>query len=228
MPSTIESVTWSDVTKKRARGITDKSYFGEVQEVGQHYVVLTQKEAGNKEKFFIPKYLVRGFDGNTLWFDASLDQLRTWNHNSPPDSNEYSTYNTQQSPFDIETRIPIIEDPLGMSGLESTTSDAATKESANTIKRPNSPVKQDELIVERRPASELSSTTPERQIESKTEMKVHPSNEEIEVAKEPYIRGGMEVTKKLKMETRDVEDSDTNKIEFNPSAKEEENNANKA
>jgi hypothetical protein len=43
MRRAVEPVTWDDVTKKGARGVTDESDFGEVHEVGQHYV-LTQKE----------------------------------------------------------------------------------------------------------------------------------------------------------------------------------------
>ncbi|MDQ3967442.1 MAG: hypothetical protein M3275_03495 [Thermoproteota archaeon] len=42
MSSKSESIAWIDVTKKEARGATDDSDFGEVQEVGQHYI-LTQK-----------------------------------------------------------------------------------------------------------------------------------------------------------------------------------------
>ena len=36
MPSAVESVTWSDVAKKGARGVMDDSDFGEVYEIGQH------------------------------------------------------------------------------------------------------------------------------------------------------------------------------------------------
>lgn len=206
MPSAVESVTWSDVSKKGARGVMDDSDFGEVYEVGQHYV-LTQKGVGSKEKFFIPKYLVRGFDGSKLWFNASQDQLQTWKRDSPPDYNEYSRYKMQQSPFDIETRIPLIEEPLNMSKRESTF-DATTKESAIKTKTINTPVIQEELIVERRPASE-SSTTPETPFESKTDMKVQLSNEEIEVIKEPYVNEEVVVKKKLNTETRNVKDSVT-------------------
>ncbi|MDP9015963.1 MAG: hypothetical protein M3M87_04305 [Thermoproteota archaeon] len=70
---------------------------------------------------------------------------------------------------------------------ESTT-DTTTKESASTIKTLNSSVKQEELIVERRPTSRLLLTTPEGPVESKTDMKVHPSNEEIRVIEGPYVR----------------------------------------
>jgi len=47
----------------------------------------------------------------------------------------------------------------------------------------NTPVTQEELIVERRPASESSPMTPERPVDSKADMKVLLSNEEIEVTK---------------------------------------------
>jgi uncharacterized protein (TIGR02271 family) len=206
MPSAIESVTWSDVAKKGARGVMDDSDFGEVCEVGHHYV-LTQKGVGSKEKFFIPKYLVRGFDGSTLWFNASQDQLQTWKRESPPDYNEFSRYKMQQSSFDIETRIPLIEEPLNMSKRESTF-DATTKESAIKAKTINTPLIQEELIVERRPASE-SSTTSETSFESKTDMKVQSSNEEIEVIKEPDVKEEVVVKKKLNTETRNVKDSAT-------------------
>ncbi len=218
MPGAIKSVTWNDVTKKGARGVTDNSDFGEVQELGQNYV-LTQKEVGSKEKFFIPKYIVRGFDGSTLWFNASQDQLQTWKRNSPPDYNEYCRYKTQQSPSDIEIRIPFIEDPLTVSKSESTSD--ATKESAIKTKTINSPVIQEEIIVERRPASESSSTMPERPVESKTDMKVHLSNGETEVIKEPYVKGGILVKKKRNTETITAEDSATGE-KFNASTTKEE------
>jgi uncharacterized protein (TIGR02271 family) len=205
MPSAVEPVTWTVVAKKGARGVMDDSDFGEVYEVGPHYV-LTQKGVGSKEKFFIPKYLVRGFDGSTLWFNASQDLLQIWKRDSPPDYNEYSRYKMQESPFDIETRIPLIEEPLNMSKRESTF-DATTKESAIKTKTINTPIIQEELIVERRPANE-SSTTPETPFESKTDMKVQLSNEQIEVIKEPYVNEVV-VKKKLNTETRNVKDSVT-------------------
>jgi stress response protein YsnF len=51
--------------------------------------------------------------------------------------------------------------------------------------------------------------TPERPVDSKTDMKVHLSNEEIEVTKEPYVKEEVMMKKKLDTETRAVEDSAT-------------------
>jgi hypothetical protein len=89
--------------------------------------------------------LVRGFDGSTLWFNTSQDQLQIWKRDSPLDYNEYSKYKTQHTPSDIETRIPLIEDPLNVTKREST-SDAATKESAVNTITINAPVTQEELL----------------------------------------------------------------------------------
>ena len=58
-----------------------------------------------------------------------------------------------------------------------------------------------------RPASESSSMTPERPVDSKTDMKVQLSNEEIEAIKESYAKEEVMMKKKLDTETIAVEDS---------------------
>ena len=63
---TDNSIDWDDVIKKEVRGNNDED-LGEVQEIGDTYV-LTQKGMLQKVKFYIPKYLVEGYDGNVLRF----------------------------------------------------------------------------------------------------------------------------------------------------------------
>jgi hypothetical protein len=50
MSNTNESISWENVIKKEARGAVDDSDFGEVQELGQNYV-LTQKGTLSKKKY---------------------------------------------------------------------------------------------------------------------------------------------------------------------------------
>ena len=107
------SIVWDDVIKKETRGAADDSDFGEVQEIGQHYV-LTQKGLVNKEKFHIPKYLVQGYNGHTLWFDASEDALDSFSMDTAP-TDQYSHYLTSEISQDIETHIPMIEERLNIS-----------------------------------------------------------------------------------------------------------------
>ena len=222
MSTTKESIAWDNVLKKEARGAIDDSDFGEVQEVGQQYV-LTQKGLVNKEKFFIPKYLVQGFDGDTLWFNASENDLQGWKRDSPPDNNEYSRYKTQESPADVETRIPLIEERLNVSKSTSTSEATITKEPVTETKTVEVPVTHEELTVERRPASESTKTTTERPVQSKTDTKVQLNKEEVQVTKEPYVKEEVVVKKKPVTETRTVSDTVTSeKVDVSGSKEEKE------
>jgi hypothetical protein len=100
-------MAWTDVVKKEAKGLNDFS-LGEVQEVGTSFI-LTQKGTITKSKYYIPKYLVRGFDGHTLWFNVSETQAETeFKRDTPPGTDEYSRYRTTGMPSDVETNVPVI------------------------------------------------------------------------------------------------------------------------
>jgi uncharacterized protein (TIGR02271 family) len=221
MSNTTESIAWDDVIKKEARGAVDDSDFGEVQELGQQYV-LTQKGMVSKQKYYIPKYLVQGFDGDTLWFNASENDLQGWKRDSPPDNNEYSNYKTQETPSDVETRIPLIEERLNVSKSTSTSEATITKEPVTETKTVEVPVTHDELTVERRPAGESSSTTTERPVQSKTDTKVQLNKEDVQVTKDAYVKEEVVVKKKPVTETRTVSDTVTSeKVDVSGSKEEE-------
>jgi uncharacterized protein (TIGR02271 family) len=222
MSNTNESIAWDDVIKKEARGAVDDSDFGEVQDVGQQYV-LTQKGMVSRQKYYIPKYLVQGFDGDTLWFNASESDLEGWKRDSPPDNNEYSNYKTQESPADVETRIPLIEERLNVSKSTSTSEATITKEPVTETKTVEVPVTHEELTVERRSPSESSSTTTERPVQSKTDTKVQLNKEDVQVTKDAYVKEEVVVKKKPVTETRTVSDTVTSeKVDVSGSKKEEE------
>jgi uncharacterized protein (TIGR02271 family) len=207
MSNTNESIAWDNVIKKEARGAADDSDFGEVQELGQNYVQ-TQKGMVSKEKFYVPKYLVQGFDGSTLWFNASEDQLGGWKRDSPPDYNEYSQqYKTQEAPADIETRIPLMEEKLNVSKRTSTSEATITKEPVTETKSVEVPVTHEELTIETRPATGGSSATAERPVESKTEVKIPVNKEEVDVTKESQVKEEVVVKKKPVTETQTVSDT---------------------
>lgn len=196
-----ESIEWDDVIKKEARGASDDADFGEVQEIGQNYV-MTKKGLVNKEKFYIPKYLVQGYDGDTLWFNATEDQMDGWMRDSPPDYSEYARYKTKELPADIETRIPVIEERMNVSKRVSTSEATITKEPTSETKTMEVPVTHEELSVERRSAS--GSSTGQKPVQSKTEVKIPVNKEEVQVTKEPYVKEEVVVKKKPVTETQKV------------------------
>jgi len=209
MSNTTESIVWDDVIKKEARGAIDDSDFGEVQEVGQQYV-LTQKGMVSKEKFYIPKYLVQGFDGDTLWFNASENDLQGWKRDSPPDNNEYSNYKTQETPSDVETRIPLIEERLNVSKSTSTSEATIIKEPVTETKTIEVSVMHEEIVIEKRSATaaEGNASTLENPPSktTRTLIRVPLIHEVVKIKKEPYVRQEIVIRKKPRTETKTISD----------------------
>jgi uncharacterized protein (TIGR02271 family) len=211
MSNSNESIAWDNVIKKEARGAVDDSDFGEVQEQRQNYV-LTQRGTISKQKFYIPKYLVQGFDGSTLWFNASESDLEGWKRDSPPDYNEYVQYKKsggeeEVSSSDVEKRIPLIEERLNVSKSTSTLETTIKKKSVTETKSVEVPVTHEELKVERKPASE--SSTSERPVQSETEIKIPVNKEEIQTTKEPQVKEEVVIKKEPVTETKTVSESVT-------------------
>jgi hypothetical protein len=67
------NINWNDVLKKEARGYNDID-LGEIQHVDKESIT-TQKGTLTKERFYIPKKYAQRFDGNTLWFTLSSEDL---------------------------------------------------------------------------------------------------------------------------------------------------------
>jgi hypothetical protein len=83
--------SWSDVIKKEAKGMNDFS-FGEVHSVEPEFVY-TEKGSISKHRYYLPRYLVRGFDGHTVSFNISESQAESeFKRDSPPNADEYAKY----------------------------------------------------------------------------------------------------------------------------------------
>jgi uncharacterized protein (TIGR02271 family) len=116
----------------------------------------------------------------------------------------------------------LIEERLNVSKRTSTSEVTIAKEPVTETKTVEVPVTHEELTVERRPASESSTTTTERPVQSKTDTKVQLSKEDVQVTKEPYVKEEVVVKKKPVTETRTVSDTVTSeKIDVSGSKEEE-------
>jgi uncharacterized protein (TIGR02271 family) len=204
--TTAQGIEYEDVIKKEARGTNDDD-LGEVQDIGQTYV-MTQKGVLSKEKFFLPKYLIEGYDGDVLRFRISKEEARrSFVRDAPPTTEDYSRYRTSDIPKDIETRIPVMGEKLGVSKTTSTREATITKEPVTEQKSVEVPVTHEEMTVERRPAGEtISSVSGQRPVESTTEVKVPLKSEEVHVTKQPYVKEEVAVKKKPITETQNVSD----------------------
>jgi hypothetical protein len=65
-----------EIIKKEARGLGDAD-LGEVQEISGEFIV-TQKGTVDKDVYYIPKNLVDHFDGSTVFFTVSEEEVKQY------------------------------------------------------------------------------------------------------------------------------------------------------
>jgi hypothetical protein len=147
---------WNDAIKKEARGTGDID-LGEVQEIGTTYV-RTKKGLINKHDYYLPKYLVEGYNGDKVYFRISqddADRLFTNESDTPPSDEEYrATYKDQNPlkdklPSDIETKIPVMGERLDVTKTETDGEAKIVKEQVTETKTVEVPVTHEELVVEK-------------------------------------------------------------------------------
>jgi uncharacterized protein (TIGR02271 family) len=204
-------INWNDVIKKEARGKNDED-LGKVQEVGDAYV-LVQKGLISKEKFYIPQSEVEGYDGDVLRFKISEDDIRSkYLGDMPPsvsssvddNTNNNEEENIAKQEESESTRVPLVEEKLNVSKREVTYKEATLiKEPVTETKTVEVPVTHEELIVERRPPTEATTSQDELKppVTTREEIKIPLKKEEFEVKKEPYVKEEA-VIKKKRVEER--------------------------
>ena len=204
-------INWNDVIKKEARGKNDED-LGKVQEVGDTYV-LVQKGLISKEKLYIPQSEVEGYDGDVLRFKISEDDIRSkYLGDMPPsvsssvddNTNINEEENIAKQEESESTRVPLVEEKLNVSKREVTYKEATLiKEPVTETKTVEVPVTHEELIVERRPPTEATTSQDELKppVTTREEIKIPLKKEEFEVKKEPYVKEEA-VIKKKRVEER--------------------------
>jgi uncharacterized protein (TIGR02271 family) len=188
------TINWDDVIKKEARGINDAD-LGKVQGLNEPFVC-TQRGTLNKEKFYIPRSLVEGYDGVTLQFRVTEEEAKNmYMRDSPPSDEEVQ-------------HIQIMTERLVASKRETTEEEITIiKEPATEAKTIHVEVAHQEATIERRPVNKASSeeqTGQEGPVETRKEIKIPLKKEEIEISKQPYVKEEVIIRKKPVIETRTV------------------------
>lgn len=98
-------MAWNDLLKKEARCI-DGVDIGDVQDVDEHYLLIQKGMLNNKQKerFYIPTYLVEKYDSNTVWFRMSGQEARdSFTIASLPSSDNMLDVHSEKNSLDINT-----------------------------------------------------------------------------------------------------------------------------
>jgi uncharacterized protein (TIGR02271 family) len=200
-----QDINWDDVIKKEARGINNE-VLGEVQEVGDTYVLI-QKGFINKEKFYVPQNEVESYDGNILRFKLSEEEIKSKYSGDSPPSLTTNTEMHHEEEDSESTRVPLIEERLNISKRDVTYKEATlTKEPVTETKTVEVPLTHEELVVERRPASESTTSASDLKppVTSKEEIKIPLKKEEVEVLKQSYVKEEVVLKKRRVSETKTI------------------------
>ena len=194
------NINWNDVIKKEARGINNED-LGEVKEVGDTYI-LVQKGLINKEKYYIPQNKIQGYDGSVLRFKISEEEMKTkyFRGSLPPKLSaadiEYVSEKEQgqvqkENQNDESIHVQAVQERLNVSKRDVIYKEPAIiKEPLIETQTVEVSLNREELIVERRPASQSNVVGDEisAPVTSKQEIRIPLKKEEVQVRKEPYVK----------------------------------------
>ena len=181
------SLDWDDIKKKQALG-NDNIDLGEVKAVGKHYI-MTQKGSLIRDTFYFPKYLVKDYNGQIVWFNVSEDQLENFKKEQPPVREDYVKYRTESMSAGVEAVIPVVEERLKVSKTTVTEEAIIVIEPVTEYKLIEVPIVREELKIVRRPVP--TGTMPTK-IEAagsdkEGEIRILLNREEVQVTKKSYV-----------------------------------------
>jgi hypothetical protein len=175
-----DDIDWGDMVKKEARGKNDEG-LGEVKQVTQDYVLI-EKGIINKEKLYIPRELVLGYNGTILLFDITAEEAKDkFLRDSPPVLSQSQFAGHDARITDDLVIIPVLDEKLEISKETHSEEAKVIKESLTEVKTNQLPLIHDELNIETRPltdARERINTEKDQTEESLNDSSI-PTNEEI-------------------------------------------------
>jgi uncharacterized protein (TIGR02271 family) len=209
-------VNWDRIIHKNVRTL-DNQGIGKVIAVPNDEDTIIISSQSGSEQYKIPRSSVSGFNGAEVLLNETAYKIMMSSSYRVDNAGVYeakpSNIITEERQQDKEetTTVPLIEERLNVSKKTSTTQYTIRKEPITEKKTIEVPVTYEELVVEKRPPKDSSTSSPSAQgpVKSKTEIKVPLMREEVEVTKEPFVKEEVVVKKKPVTETRTVSDTVT-------------------
>jgi hypothetical protein len=99
---------WEELVKREVK-CTDGASLGEIKGMGPRWVMVERVNEKEMARFYLPKYLVKGFDGKVVEFNVTEEQAeKDFMKPTPPAPGEYEIYNSPETPPGLETSVPMI------------------------------------------------------------------------------------------------------------------------
>jgi len=212
-------INWDALIKKEARDI-DNEEIGEVQEVTQDYL-LVEKGLINKEKFYIPRNLVASYNGTTLIFSMTFQDLKNKFLRASPPVVSQSKFAEGATISDDLIIVPVIAEKLEIDKKVFLQEAKIIKETITDVKTTDVSLLHEELYIEIRPTNdkEVSIQNDEKDDldDQRTQSNTPIKNEEEvanlllkiempEVSKHPYVKEEIVIKKQSITKTKRISD----------------------
>lgn len=104
----VPTYRWEQMVKREAKAMDDAS-LGEIKQIGLGWVMTEKIDEKEMARFYLPKCLVKGFDGKVVRFDVTeADAEKNLMKPVPPGPDEYEIYKTKETSPALETSVPSI------------------------------------------------------------------------------------------------------------------------
>jgi stress response protein YsnF len=107
------NIDFNDMVGKEAIGI-DGLDLGKVTEIGKTFIV-TQRGLIDKKKYHLPISSVESFDGDSVNFKISDNDLTSYQQSEKNNFEGYSTFKSSDMSGELQTTIPLIDEKLDLS-----------------------------------------------------------------------------------------------------------------
>src|SRR5919106_6112302 len=99
-------ISWDEAADKKVKSNDDKD-LGKVQNVTKDYIQIKEGTV-SKKNYFIPKYYVQGYDGESIWVSLRKDDVkeRFEKENPPRDTSEFETPDYMQRRESVRKQYP--------------------------------------------------------------------------------------------------------------------------
>lgn len=155
--------------------------------------------------------MVESYNGDVLRFNISEEDAKSRFLGDSPPSPTAANEGLAAARKAEETVVPITEERLDASTVESTIDATIIKEPVTETKTVEVPVTHEEISIERRDVNDRP--TEQRPVQSRTETNVPLKQEEVQVIKQPYVKEEIVINKKPITETKTIsEDVITEKV----------------
>jgi hypothetical protein len=103
--SDMVQLSWDKIIGKKVKS-SDKKDLGDAESVATEYIEVKQGMV-SKKHYYIPKYYIQGFDGDTLYTSLTKDEIKDrFERDSPPPPSESQTPEYQERMRQVESAHP--------------------------------------------------------------------------------------------------------------------------